>query len=77
MILVPIITQPFHHGDDICSGLRWDPIVRPLPVSKSCSLDQPMSRDKVLGVADLGSYWPCFEDLESRKYASVNKNFAS
>ena len=46
---------------------RWVPIVHSLPVSKSCSLDQPMSRDVAVGVVDLGGCWPCFQDLENRK----------
>ena len=35
--------------------VRWVRIVHPLPVSKSCSLDQPMSRDVAVGVVDLSA----------------------
>lgn len=58
-------SPPFKYGD--VSRESRVPVIRPLPVPESRSLDQPVSLDVVLGIVDLGGRRVSLEDLESRK----------
>jgi hypothetical protein len=62
-------TPPLKCGDVNCiSGVS---IIRSLSVSEPRGLDQPVNRDIILGIVDLGGCWVSFKDLECGKHDSA------